>query len=276
MRTFSKCFLLCPLLLLVLFLLGGCDQNRNLTILFPKLGSADCAILMTEEATVLIDTGESNDAERILSLLEENDRSSIDLLIISHYDKDHVGGAAEIINTIPVSRVIGSTYPKNSKETTAYYRALEDAGLTEELLSDITEISLGGMTFTVYPPKQAVYDEDPSNNASNIVWVQFKKTNYLFTGDAMEARTEEFLSDIRGSGLVFDIIKLPHHGQDVATTSAIFDYYSDIGTTGIITCSKSNPENTKILTTLPTTGIFLTREGDITVTSNGRNVTVDQ
>ena len=62
---------------------------------------------MTEEHTVVIDTGETEDAGTILDVLSDYHRDSIDLLVISHYDKDHVGGAAELMNSLTVHRVIG-------------------------------------------------------------------------------------------------------------------------------------------------------------------------
>ena len=94
MSTFSK--RLFPILgLLMVLLLSSCGKKSNdLTVVFPKLGAADCAILMTEDHTVVIDAGEAEDADTILDVLSDYHRDTIDLLLISHYDKDHVGGAA--------------------------------------------------------------------------------------------------------------------------------------------------------------------------------------
>lgn len=122
MSTFSKRLL--PILgLLMALLLSSCGKKSNdLTVVFPKLGAADCAILMAEDHTVVIDTGEAEDADTILNVLSDYHRNTIDLLLISHYDKDHVGGAAELIDSLTVRRVIGSSYPKESEEYAAYHR----------------------------------------------------------------------------------------------------------------------------------------------------------
>ena len=63
MSTFSK--RLFPILgLLMVLLLSSCGKKSNdLTVVFSKLGAADCAILMTEDHTVVIDAGEAEDAE---------------------------------------------------------------------------------------------------------------------------------------------------------------------------------------------------------------------
>ena len=157
MSTFSKRLL--PILgLLMALLLSSCGKKSNdLTVVFPKLGAADCAILMTEDHTVVIDTGEAEDADTILDVLSDYHRDTIDLLLISHYDKDHVGGAAKLIDSLTVRRVIGSSYPKESEEYAAYQSALSQAGLTEEILSSPETVTISDdFTLNICPPEQSL------------------------------------------------------------------------------------------------------------------------
>ena len=256
MSTFSKRLL--PILgLLIALMLSGCGKKSNdLTVVFPKLGAADCAILMTEDHTVVIDAGEAEDADIILNVLSDYHRNTIDLLLISHYDKDHVGGAAELIDSLTVRRVIGSSYPKESEEYAAYQSALSQAGLTEEILSSPETVTISdGFTLNICPPEQSEYAEDASNNASVAVAVQYGDARMLFTGDAMEERTEELLSEFSGS---FDLIKLPHHGRDKATASALSDAFGTDGTAYLVTSSKKEPEH-KHLAEVLSGPLYLTR-----------------
>ena len=265
MRTFSKKCLLPVLGLLMLLLLGSCGtKHGGLTVVFPKLGAADCAILMTEDHTVVIDTGEAEDAAAILDILSDNQRDTIDLLLISHYDKDHVGGAAELIRSCTVRRVIGSSYPKDLSEYTAYQDALTDAGLTEEILSSPETVSIA-KDFTL-----TVYAEDESNNASVAVAVQYGDTRMLFTGDAMEARTQELLTEFSGS---FDLIKLPHHGREKDTAALLSDAFGTDTTAYIVTSSKKEPEHKHLAVSGQ---LFLTRDGTVTAYSNGSSVKITQ
>ena len=173
MRTFSKAWV--PALLLLLCF-SGCGKRDQMTVVFPKVGSADCAILMTEDATVLIDTGEDGDGDKILKLLSEYGRDRIDLMLISHYDKDHVGGADQILKALPVRRVIGSTSPKESEDYSEYLEALAAAGLSEEIPKEKMELSYGALKLTVYPPKEEVYPSDQRNNSSTAVSAAFGET----------------------------------------------------------------------------------------------------
>ncbi len=273
MSTFSKRFL--PVLgLLLVLLLGGCGtKSDGLTVVFPKLGAADCAIFMTREHTVVIDTGEAEDACTILDVLSDYHRDSIDLLVISHYDKDHVGGAAELIDSLTVHRVIGSSYPKESEEYDAYQAALSQAGLTEEILSDPETVTISdNFALTICPPEQGAYAEDESNNASVAVAVEYVDTRMLFTGDAMEERTEEILSEFSGS---FDLIKLPHHGREKDTAAQLSDAFGTEDTAYIVTSSKQEPEHKK-LQNVVSGALYRTRDSAVTAYSDGSTVKITQ
>ena len=277
MRIFSKrvAWALFPLAALLCIALMGCGKKEadGLTVVFPKLGAADCAVLMDAQATVVIDTGEAGDGEAILDVLQAYDRDSIDMLVISHYDKDHVGGAAELLEAVSVKRVIGSTYPKDSEEYAAYQAALSSAGLTEEHPSQPETIAVSdALTLTVCPPEQTVYSEDESNNASVAVSVQYGNTHMLFTGDAMEQRTAELLTEFSGT---FDLIKLPHHGRDSDTAHALSDAFGTGRTAYIVTSSKKEPEDKHLSDTVSGT-VYLTRKGEITAVSDGTTVKITQ
>lgn len=254
------------------------EVSGDMTVVFPKLGSADAAIFMTEEATVVIDTGESNDGDEVLEILNQYGKDTVDLLVITHYDKDHVGGAAEVLEGVTVKRVIGSTYPKDSDESTAYYAALSSAGLEEEILSEPLTLTLGGMVITIDPPG-SVYTTDESNNASNIISVTYGKTSMLITGDAMSQRWAEYVKTHQDTYGTYDLIKIPHHGRDIDLMDAYLPYFRQSGDTiGIVTSSNKEPEDTALLNELRAAGhnILRTLDGDITVVSDGNTLTVSQ
>ena len=273
MRTLSKltaAFCLCCLLLL-----SGCKSHSGLTVVFPKLGSADGAVLMTENSTVVIDTGETNDGDELLELLQHYDRNTVDLLIISHYDKDHVGGAAELLAGCTVKRVIGSTSPKDSEEMDAYRAALQKAGLTEEIPTAAQSVTFGDLHLVIDPPKQSAYAQDQSNNSSTVVSVTYLDTHLLFAGDAMTLRTQEFAPKLDEKS--YDLIKIPHHGRDTDTAALLLPALKP-GAAAVITSSKKEPENQALLDLLEDSGVasYLTRQGTVVVTSDGQALKITQ
>lgn len=274
MRTLSK-RLLAGLSIFLLLLASGCEQKAGLTVVFPQIGSADAALLMTDSATVLIDTGEKNDGDELLALLDSYGRDTVDLLVISHYDKDHVGGAAEVLSGCTVRRVIGSTSPKDSDAVAAYRSALQKAGLTEEVPTSPLTVAFGDLNLVIDPPQKLSYTQDQSNNSSTVVAVRYQGTSLLFTGDAMAERTPEFAPELEENS--FDFVKIPHHGREIGTVSQLLPALKP-GAAALITSSKKELENQALLDLLVDSDIsvYLTRQGDVTVTSDGTFLKISQ
>ena len=273
MHTFHKALSLLICLSLLSVLMAGCGgPSGTLTLIMPKIGSADAAILMTEDATVIIDAGEADDGTELLQLLRQNGRDTVDLLVISHYDKDHIGGAADILRNLTVRQVIGSTAPKASAEMHDYLAALAEAGISEQVLTKEETFTFGDLTVTVDTPLGS-YSTEESNNASNIAVVSYGKIKMAFTGYAMTQRLQEY----KWPKGAFDLMKIPHHGRDAADLETYADSLKD-GAAAIVTSSKKTPESDDLTSALQASGVsvYLTRKGDVTVTTDGKTLSVTQ
>jgi len=200
--------------MLVLLLLTGCsidpDRNVKLQLYFFSAGKADAILLNTAQGTVLVDAGEKGFGREIIAYLEEQGIDAIDTMIITHFDQDHVGGAARVLNRFPVKQVLQSNCPQDGEEYENYCRALEKTGLEPVTVRETVTLALGEAIVTVDPPKKEHYDTSESNNSSLIVSVECGSNHLLLPGDAENERLEEFLPDARES---YDLVKLPHHGE---------------------------------------------------------------
>ena len=174
------------------------------------VGKADSMVLTSENSTVIIDCGEKGDGKEIIEYLEEKNISSVDYLIITHYDKDHVGGVAKVINNIEVKNVLAPDYDEESEEMDKYNKALSEAGITPKLLTGDLSFTLDNAEYTVYAPKQSDYGEDNDNDFSLVTKITHGNNVLLFTGDAMEQRLEEIM-DIGDC----DFLKVPYHGRSL-------------------------------------------------------------
>ena len=199
-RFFSASLVLfwCLLLLLPVFHGAASAQGSGLSLHLFSFGKADAFLLLTEEGAVLIDTGESGQGKEILSFLEERGISELDTLIVTHFDKDHVGGAAKVLKGIPVRRVLQSNCPRDSKEYNKYVSALALCRIEPVTVREELSFFLGEASFTVYPPEKETYPKDPSNNSSLAVAVRYGDTSFLFTGNAESARLKELSGEISG------------------------------------------------------------------------------
>ena len=260
-----------------LFAAAGCAAQENieadqLSVKFFNAGKADAILLYTDESAVLIDTGLDGFAPYILHTLNELDIQTLDTLILTHFDKDHIGSADEILESVEVGRVLVSDWPKDSDEYADLMAALETAGIESEVVFGDDQVSfmLDGAEYTVDGPDASDYDKDDSNNSSLIVTVQYGQTSFLLMGDAQNERIKEFLSQDSSD---YDVLKVPYHGNyqkqlKNLVPSADPEY-------AVITCSASEGGEAKTLDLLEEYDIevFLTSEGNVSIVSDGKNIT---
>ena len=109
--TFHALFL--SLLLVFAAVLCGCQtQNTDtLTLDFYKIGKADAIFLRGTDDdgtpfSVLIDTGEADDAPEITEKLRAAGVDTLDYLILTHFDKDHIGGLPTLLSEISADHIL--------------------------------------------------------------------------------------------------------------------------------------------------------------------------
>jgi beta-lactamase superfamily II metal-dependent hydrolase len=266
----------------ICMLISGCGRigsteqvavSGEFTVTIPDEGKADVIILTTENHTVVIDTGEKGDAKDIKQYLEESERESIDYLIITHFDKDHVGGAAKLIKNTEIGEVITPNYEGDNSEYTKYTEAAADKELTPLMLTESMSFTLDDVTFEIYPPMKAEYDET-DNDYSLVVSARHGKNSFLFAGDCEAERLSE-LSEQMGD-LKHTFLKVPHHGRYCAGAE---DFIKNVSPKySVITCDEENPADSRIVNILKRVGskVYQTVDGDITVISDGKKLEAEQ
>ena len=249
--------------------------SDTLNAYFFEAGKADAVLLYTDESAVLIDTGEAGYGSEILSYMKEHGIESLDCLIITHFDKDHVGGAAQILDNTKVSRVLVSNSPKDSDEYTAFVRSLEMNDLSAEVITGTDEevFEIDGVLYSVDGPDEEEYDKDPSNNSSLITSVTYGSNSILLTGDAENDRIKEYLIAHSGD---YDVLKVPYHGNYLKQLAKLVDAVTP--ETAVITCSEDEGGEEKTAAVLAAEDIetYYTYNGGVTVTSDGKDITVSQ
>lgn len=261
---------------------GGGESEEHipeLNIVMPKIGKADAAILYMEGETeaVLIDAGEEEDAPKIVEDLEELGITRISHLIITHYDKDHMGGAAYVLGHIPVDQVIQPGYPKTGDRFTAYQEAVEMYAGEVCTVYEEMEFSVGRLSFRLYPendPDNQYFEEGADNDRSLVTMVSYQDQRFLFTGDIEKERIKLLLAS--GVDLSCDWIKIPHHGNFNRQTEALLQAAG--AGDGVICCSEKNPAEEETVEALRRAGMacWMTVDGDITFTCDGKGIYGEQ
>ena len=242
--------------------------NGILSVYAFEAGAADCFLLTNGHFAVLIDCAEKNDGKAIAKYLSDNGIAHLDYLIISHFDKDHIGGAKKILEAVTVDHILEPDYVKESSAYGKLADAIEDEGVDPEIVKEPMSFELDGVVFEIDPPAGG-YTVDESNNSSLIVSVTNKDDRMLFMGDAEDERIREFLAKDPGS---YDLLKVPHHGRLSEQTDELIEEVTP--RIALITSSDDEPEDYEVVQMLEDSGteVFLTVNGPVMTDSTGSGI----
>ena len=270
-------------LLLAALLLFPCAarcEQPPLRVEFFDVDKAD-AILITTPAGqhILIDAGANEDGKRLVKRLKAAGVDALDALIITHFDKDHVGGADRILDAIPVSQAIMPQYPKDGKQYEQFLSALSASDGTQAVRLQTGEAMAlplsGDIALSITAAHETDYGPDEENDFSLAIRLRFGQTRFLFPGDAEDARQWELLleGDVR-----CDVLKVPHHGRLHDTSLAFLQEASPA--IAFISDSEEEPANAAMLGLLSRLGTKVYRakekDADLVVLSDGERVWVEE
>ena len=247
-----------------------------MTVSYLDTGKADCSILTDGAHSVVIDCAEEDNAPAVLAALQTQHITQIDLLIVTHFDKDHIGGAADVLHHVSVQRVVEPDYePENpeSEAYTAYRAALDASGITPERVSDSLAVTLGDMQLRILGAVGVSYEKNTDNNNSLVVTLTHLENRFFFAGDIEKQR----IADLLDSGVAgCDVLKVPHHGVYNKQLPALFEALGMKD--AVITCSEKNPADEKTLGALESLGcrIWQTANGEVRIISKQSGITISQ
>ena len=250
----------------------GFDSSSDLQMYFFEAGKADCTLIKQGDTVILIDTGEIDLGSTIISFLEDNDIDCIDDLILTHFDKDHIGSAAVILNTVEVKQVYTSNVPKDSSYYDNYLEALANNGLEATIVTEEITLNAGELMIKIEGPSK-IYEKNESNNSSLITSIYYKDQSFLFTGDIQNDRIKDFISE---NNETYDLIKIPYHGHYQKQLGKLLNNVDP--QYAIITSSDEENEDSETLSLLKEKecSYYLTRKGPVLAVSDGDTIKITQ
>lgn len=185
-----------------------------------NVGSGNCVLLHSDECNVLIDCGRELVQFEILDVFNYLDIDKLDLMILTHPDKDHIGNMADVAKHIEINRFI--TCENGDYELTELYEdllsVLDSTGIEIEYAKAGDNITFGDVALDIVSPTK-VYDN--SNNNSVVVKVSFRGFTALLPGDVGKAAERDIVD--RGIDLSADVLLTAHHGSGSSTTDEFLE-----------------------------------------------------
>jgi competence protein ComEC len=208
-----------PLMLPVLLWQPARVVPGEFELLAADIGQGNAVLVRTAHHTLLYDAGprfsrESDAGQRVLVPLLRALGERVDLLMLSHRDSDHTGGAPAVLAMQPEARLLSS---------------IED-GHELQAMRHSTRCQAGqrwewdAVTFEVLHPSAADYEiKNKSNAMSCVLRVSNGRQTALLAGDIEAAQELRLVTGSSALSLKADFLLVPHHGSKTSSSAAFLD-----------------------------------------------------
>lgn len=201
---------------------------QNLKIYFIDVGQGDSSLIVTpQNKTILIDGGGSANSNfdvgknTLVPYVLDRGFTKIDIVIISHFDSDHIGGILTLLEELKVEKVYISKQIEVSNNYKKFLQIINEKNIKAY------EVDVGNRIFienslyfdVVWPKKEQITNNVLNNNAI-VCNLHYKNFSMLFTGDIEEIAEKEILElYLKNKNLIkADILKVGHHGSKTSST----------------------------------------------------------
>ena len=196
------------------------SKTPTLRISFLDVGQGDAILIQGPTGIqVLVDGGPDRSVVRELPKVMGPLDRSINLIVGTHTDKDHISGLADVLQYYQVGAYLA---PDITAQTNVYDRlvaAVEaEPGIETFFAHAGMRVDLGGGAYAdvLYPDRDVSQLKD-SNNASIVLHVVYGDTSFMLTGDLPSTLEDMLVRSLPASALKSTVLKAGHHGSKYST-----------------------------------------------------------
>jgi len=194
----------------------GNFYSGKYTLINCDVGQGDALIIRSEGKVAVVDVGREDPA--IDSCLRDLNISKIDLLILTHFDMDHVGGVVGAVSGRTVSKAMVTSFVDTRPGADFVQNVLDAQGIeTIKAEKDMTG-TLGAFSWQVLSPHRGAPEAEDSNDGSvSMLWIDTQMVLYTLAdlGERAQLRigaeSSQLLTRSYGSRIV--VVKVAHHGS---------------------------------------------------------------
>lgn len=248
------------------------DTDGSISITMLDVGQGMSLLIEQDGHYMLYDGGSRKASSYVVAYLQQHDITSLDYMVASHYDEDHIAGLVGVLNTTAVKKALTPDYTVDSKIYQSFISALEDSGETVQHPIAGDGYAFGNANFQVVSPGSFTYEGD--NNNSIAIRIVFGDFSCIITGDAEEEAEADMLSS--GLALQSDLYVVGHHGSSSSSSEAFLDAVQpEYAFISVGADNKYGHPTKKTLSKLQERGIQMFRsdkQGEVTCTSDGKTI----
>jgi competence protein ComEC len=265
--------------ILLIFLLGlilsfqTLFRSNNLKIVICDVGQGDAIYIRTpKNSDILIDSGPD---DRVINCLSKNmpfwDRT-IEVVILTHPDSDHITGFLDVIKRYSVKYFYTSKVDVDTLVYAEFLKLLKEHGIERKYIWQEDKIGFedGLVLTTLWSPQE--WSGETTNSYSVVNLLRYKEFEALFTGDLDAKELEDVV------GLIDDdieVLKVPHHGSRHGLNKNVLSALSPkLAAISVGRKNRHGHPAEEVLDLLEEVEarVFRTdRDGEIRITSDGRS-----
>ena len=215
------------LIILIIFNLINLIPN-SLKIYFIDVGQGDSTLIVTpNHKTILIDGGGSEESDYdigenvLIPYLLARGINSLDYIIVSHFDTDHVGGLFSVLEELNVKNAVISKQFENSENYKKFIKIANEkkVNVIEVQKGDKLKIEKDLYFDILWPNNSKPILENTLNNNSIVCKLCYKNFSMFFTGDIEKVAEKQILEEYKNTLEIFsvNILKVGHHGSKTSS-----------------------------------------------------------
>ena len=252
------------------------EEREGLLVGFLNVGQGDAIFIQAPNGNqVLVDAGPNKAVLRELAKLMPFYDRSIDVVVATHPDVDHIGGLPKVLESFHIDLVIEPGVGSDHPAYIEFEKMIQEKDINKVLARRGMRVALDQDAYllVLFPDRDVAGLN--SNDASIVAKLVYGNTSFLFTGDSPK-KIEDYLISLSPESIDADVLKIGHHGSRNSTSESFVGYASP--DYAVISVGKDNHyghPHKEVLDILENFGvqIFRTDElGTIVMESNGEDI----
>lgn len=208
-------------------------ENSCMEVHYIDVGEADSALIVCDNEAMLVDTGNPDQGTAIRLYLKQHGVENLKYLLLTHSDRDHIGGAASVVSNVDIENLFMCRYEKDNDIYKNLINEIDYKNMTWSTPEVGSEYQLGDATITIVAPNR---EYDNPNDSSIAFVIRHGRNSFIFTGDAEEAAESDIVNN--GLDISADVYYVGHHGSYTSSTQEFLDKVSP--KYAVISCAKDN------------------------------------
>ncbi|MDO8482420.1 MAG: ComEC/Rec2 family competence protein, partial [bacterium] len=230
-RKNGRSFILVTLFVVTIFIWYAVlkeDRGATLKVAFLDIGQGDAIYIEAPNGNqMLVDGGPPRAVLSALRQVMQFYDRSIDMIMVTNPDKDHIGGFIDVLNSYNVGMVVEPGTVSSAGTYAEFGKIMADRRVPKMLAERGQVIWLDkkhGVGFQVLFPDRDISGL-ATNDGSIVGRLFYGSTSVMFTGDSPDS-IEKYLVYLDGKNLKSDVLKVGHHGSRTSTSEEFVGFVS--------------------------------------------------